>query len=73
MASYLRQLPFSITLDESTSTSNQRVLTLLTHLWQMEKLVCLHLRSVELTLVNAETITKVILDTIDTLIFLMKM
>lgn len=67
LASHLQSNPFSLTFDESTSASSQRVIAFLVHLWQKEKVICLHLRSIEVKKVDAATITTSVVETLDSL------
>ena len=60
---------YSLTVDESTSESNQRVLNIMIHFWctDVNQIVFQHVRSVELKSVDARSIASAILDTISSI------
>ena len=64
----MRQTPFSLNIDESTSSNDKRVLAVLVSFYNKvsSSVVCEHMESVELIKINAESICNVIVDLIET-------
>ena len=64
----MRQTPFSLNIDESTSSNDKRVLAVLVSFYNniSNSVVCEHMESVELIKINAESIYNVIVDLIET-------
>ena len=69
LADKLKKCQFSVTIDESTSESNQRVLAILVRYWDVEvnQLAVQHLRSVELFKVDAESVCNAVTNTFQSL------